>query len=112
MQLGAHRFQQVARILFLQVEVAVAGDAKGGSGKNVVSAIHFGGVPGDQVGEKDEIVGIAIGQMDQPGQSARHRDHSGISRRGAAAALEQERQAQRLVDHPGERMRWINRHRR
>ncbi len=39
-QLGAHGLQQRARFFFLEVEIAVARDAKGSAGKDLVSAIH------------------------------------------------------------------------
>ena len=45
----------LARILFLQVEVAVAGDAKGRRGNNVITAIHAHRMVGDQVSKENEI---------------------------------------------------------
>ena len=46
-QFGAHCLQQIARVFFLQVEVAVASDAKCGRRNNVVATIHFVRVQGD-----------------------------------------------------------------
>src|SRR5438105_10146227 len=40
-QFGTHCLQQIARIFFLKVEVAVASDAKCGRRNNVVTAIHL-----------------------------------------------------------------------
>ena len=39
-QLDAHGFEQVARLLLLQVKVAVAGDAERSFGDDLVAAIH------------------------------------------------------------------------
>src|SRR5436853_1612111 len=46
-QLSAYRFQQIARLLFLQIQVAVARYTKRCSRDNLVAAIHFGGVRGN-----------------------------------------------------------------
>ena len=111
-QLGADRFQQVARFFFRQIEIAVAGDAERRRGNDVVAVIHPRGMEGHQVGEKNKVVGPVRGQPHQARQSSRHRDHAGISQRRAAAAAQQKSHAQRLVDHSRKGMRRIHRDRR
>ena len=98
-QFRAHRFQQIARFFFLQVKVAVARDAEGGGRNDVVALIHPHRVVDDQIGKKNEIDRSLGRQPDQPRQRPRHGDHSGIGERRATAATQQQRHAQRLVDH-------------
>ena len=55
-QLGADGLEQVARFFFLEVEIAVSGDAEGSFGEDLVAAIHAGGEALDEVVEKHEVV--------------------------------------------------------
>ncbi len=111
-QFGAHRFQQVARFFFRQIEIAVAGDAECRRGNDVVAVIHPRGVECHQVGQKDEVVGPVRRQPHQARQGPRHRDHAGVGKRRTAAAAQQESHAQSLVDHSRKGMRRVHRHRR
>ena len=53
-ELYADGFEEVAGFLFLKVEIAVAGDAEGGLGEDLVAAVHAGGVALDEVLEEDD----------------------------------------------------------
>ncbi len=90
MQLSTYGFQQVARFLLRQIKIAIAGDAECGRRYDVVAVIHARRVERDQIGQKDEIVRSLRGQPYQSWQSSWHRDHSGVSERGPAAAAKQE----------------------
>ncbi len=55
------------------------------------------------------VVAVVGGQADKAGQGARHRDHAQHLRAGAAAlGAEQQRQAERLVEHARKGMRGID----
>ncbi len=110
-QFRAHRFQQIARFLLLQVEVAVARDAEGGGRNDVVALIHPRGMVHDQIGKKNEIDGPLRWQADQSRQRPRDSYNSGIGKRGATATPQQEGDAQCFVDHTWKGMRRIDRHR-
>ena len=64
----------------------------------------------DEVGKKNKIDGALGRQANQPRQRARNGDDSGIGQRRAAAAAQQERHAQRFVDHSRKRMRRVDRY--
>ena len=58
-QLRAHRLQHRARLFFLQIKIAVAGNAERAFAQNFIAAIHPPGVQPDQVGERNEGIAIA-----------------------------------------------------
>src|SRR6202034_4716420 len=98
-EFGADRFEQRARFFFLEVEVAVAGDAEGGAGEDLVAAIHAAGVALDEVGEKDEVLGVIRRRDPQEawqraGDGEYAQDRAG---RSAAFAAEEQRQTHGLV---------------
>ena len=101
MQLHADGLQQRARFFLLEVEVRVAGDAKGGVAQHFVAAVHAGQVLRDQVLKQQVIVGaVGRGQPDKARQRPRHRHHSQNQRpRAAPLEPEQQRQAESLVEH-------------
>ena len=72
MQLRAHGLQKIARFFFLQVKIAVAGDAKGSRRNDIVAVIHVLGVVGDQVGEEDKVGRGVRGQPHQAWQGPGH----------------------------------------
>src|SRR5262249_38504178 len=89
-----------------------ASDAKGSGGNDVVAVIHAGGVQGYEVGKENEIIAAVGGQVDQTGQSARHRDHTGVGKGRTAAATEEKTDTQSFVDDAGKGMSGIDRDRR
>ena len=102
-ELGADGFQQRTRLFFLEVEVAVAGDAKGGAGEDFVAAIHAGGVTLDEVGEKDIVLGaVGGGHAHKARQGTRNGENTEHGTGGAAAfAAQQQREAHGLVQDAG-----------
>ena len=104
-QLGADGFEQRARFFFLEVEIAVAGDAKGGAGEDFVAAIHAAGVALDEVGEKDVVLGaVGGGDAHEARQGTGNGEHAEHGAGGAAAfAAQQQRQAHGLVQNARER---------
>src|SRR5271155_3641064 len=109
MNLRVHRFQDAAGFLFLEVEVAVAGNAKRGGGKDFVAMVEPFGERVNDIVEK-HIVNLALGrgQAHQARQGAWHGDHSKINLGTAALAPQQKREAQRLVQDVRKRMRGID----
>jgi len=110
-QLRSDGFEKIARLFFLQIEVAVTGDAEWSGRHNVIAVIHALGVMGDQIGKENEIRGVLRRQAHQARQSARHRDHTRISDGGASSPAQKQAETQRFIDHAGKGMRGIDRHR-
>ncbi len=110
-KLHVHRFQDAAGLLFLEIEVAVARDAKGGGGKYFVAVVKPLGECVNDVMQKD-ILDAVLGRREahQAGQSARHGDDSQINLRAAPLALEQKGEAERLVQDMGKRVGGIHGH--
>ena len=78
--------------------------------QHLVAAVHAGEMLRDQVLE-EQVVAVAIvcGQADKAGQGAGHGNHAQHLRAGAAAlGAEQQRQAERLVEHARKGMRGID----
>ena len=112
-QLHANRFEQRARLFLLEVEVGVAGHAKGGVGQHFVAAVHAGQILRDQV-LQEQVVELAVGggQANEPRQGARHGDHTQHLRAGTAPlGAQQQRQAEGLVQHARKGMRRVDRDR-
>src|SRR5581483_468068 len=59
-EFGTDRLEQVARLFFLHVEVAVPSNAERSLGNDVVAAIHAGRVQLDEIGEGDVVVGTFL----------------------------------------------------
>ena len=112
-QLRAHRLQHRARLFFLQIKIAVAGNAERTLAQNFIASIHPSGVQPDQVGKRNEGIAIRIRQPHQPRQGTRHRYHSHVVYVGGRPPppSQQQRLAQCLVNHPRKRMRRIDGHR-
>ena len=112
-EFGAHAVEQAAGFLLLQIEIAVARDAKGRFRENFIAAIHARRVVLDEIVQKDEVLGArARKQRHETGQSAWNRDHAEHRAGGSLAfAAKQESQAERFVEHPRKRMRGIDRNR-
>ena len=69
-QFGAHRLEQIARLFFLQIEIAVAGDAERGFGDDLVAAIHVHSMGCHQIGQENVILAaIARRQLDSRGKT-------------------------------------------
>ncbi len=109
-QLGPHTLQYAARLLLLQIQVAVARHPERGPGEHLVPTEHAPHLRLDQLVQHDEFqASLGAGKRDQAGQSAWNGDHTqrgrSLGRRPAAALrAKQQRDAERLVQHPGEGM--------
>jgi hypothetical protein len=114
MQLHADRLQERPRFFLLEVEVRVARHAEGRRSQHRVAAVHAGQMLLDHLLQEHVVVmAVRAGQVDEPGQRARHRHHAQHLRPGAAALRpQQQSQAKRLVQHPRKGMRGIDRNRR
>src|SRR5271166_3865553 len=54
-QFRAYGFEKISGLFLLQIKIAVAGDAEGSRGNDVVAVIHVLGVVRDQVGQENEV---------------------------------------------------------
>ncbi len=101
-EFGADAFEQAARLFFLKVEVAVAGDAKGRGGEDLVSAIHAGCVALDKIVEEKEVRGAALGgNGHEARQGAGNSDYAENQAASLALAAQQQGEAESLVEHAG-----------
>ena len=86
-KLRVHRFQDAARFLFFQIEVAVARDAERGGGKNFVAVVEPVGEGAHDVVQKNVFDGaLRRREQHEPRQRARHGDDAEIGLRAAALA--------------------------
>jgi hypothetical protein len=107
-QLRLDREQQVVRLLLLDLEVGVAGDAE----RVLLDHLEPGEEPvevgGDDLLERDEA--FAVGQHDEAGQDRRHLDprEAGLGRAGVA---DEHGEVERQVGDVGERVGRVHRQR-
>ena len=102
--------EQVVRLFFVDVELAVAGDAKSRPPGHLVPLEELVEVVGDDAGKGHEVHGVAIGvwEPENPRQNPGDGDDADG---GGAVRLQQHPVAESLVEDPGEGMRRIDRYR-
>ncbi len=115
-QLFANAFEDAARLLFLHVEIAVAGDAKGCFAEHFVSAIHLVDLGLDELVEEDER-GFGFARADGQADKARQASGDGDdaedggwpgSHGAAPLVAEEQGEAKGLVEDTGKGMGGID----
>ena len=114
MELFGDGLEERARFFVLHVEIAVAGDAEGGSVEDAVAAEHRVDVGFNEVFEEQEVaLTLVLREGDERGEGARDGDDA--EDLGAGAGLElalmakKEREAESLVEDAREGMRGVER---
>src|SRR5919204_5615607 len=95
----------------MQVQVTVTSNTKRCRRKDLVSAIHAGGVVRYQVGKKNIIIGSFRRKLYQAGQSARYSNHTYVCNGTATTSSEQKSHTQGLINYPRKGMSRIHRNR-
>ena len=114
-QLHADGFEQRARFFLFEVEVGIARDAerRARPAPRSRDTCRRGAARSGPAAAGSRSAPSVGGQADKARQRARHRDHAQHLRAGAAAlGAQQQRQAERLVQHARKRMRRVDGDRR